>query len=444
MTNRLRLALGALLSSLAAAASAAGPIIAYDRICPVPEARGERRFLPAELMNAALDAKGPSRRALDLNNDGGETVLEKIDAVFFDPCGERCKGDSSKIVATQLLLLGTFDRSDLRISRRRPAPTADEIKAEPWLGVRAAPGAVGSLAELLDPQQRYLDVTCIPPTEVSPKPDVAGSPGSLRVTSKLEELTTSRDDDGLMSVDLATISIANDNVDDKLTFGIDGIVGFYIPLDKEGSSLTPFVQYQRTSVRDRSVTPAETERSVEKLGLGATLELWASSIDPIDVAPIYVVDYVTDSRVISAKANWIPGFLRRIDSVPIGRARPLLADVFYWRLLPRVLVQGSHVLDAGTNAELLETNDYLRLGGDVSLDIWGVTPFLRDFTVTASAKKLWMLTDGPRDVWLFKSSLQYWVSGSQHVSVAFVYERGWDEDTIARIDDWKLTLGARF
>lgn len=445
--------LGAWLSA-AGVSAATAQTLTLDQICPA-DAAGVHRFSPASVMTATLDATQPSRRALDVNGDGTETEAERIQTIVQNPCssGSRCAADNQKIVDAQLLLASVFERSDVTIGRLRPPPSPGERQREPWLDAEPADGAVGSIPELLDPSGRFLAVTCksvqtagtpngapaptgdpTPPARPQEKP-------ALRVTSKLEELSRKPAQD-IKTIDPATLSIANDSVGDKLTFAIDGIVGVNIPIG-ENNSLIPFVQYQRTSVRDRSTTPATTSRSPDKLGIGAVISVEAGRYDQVDVAPVYIVDYEKGSRTATAKVNWIPGFLRDIPGIPVVRSLPVARGLLYWGVTPRVLVQGSHVFDAGTNTELMTTSNYLRAGGDVSLDLWGAGA-LSNLTGSLSYKRLFRLTSGPRDVDLLKANLQYWLDDGQRVSIGYTYERGLDEDTADRVEDWKLSLGVRF
>jgi len=444
-------ALATVVLTVAAASSAAAQTLELKQICPAG-ADGVRRYSPAALVMATLDATQPSRRAVDLDGDGSETETERVRAIILNPCstGDRCKEDSAKLVAAQSLLLAVFARNDLTFMRRRVPPNLSEIESEGWLDARPEEGAPGSIAELVDPRQRFLAVSCKQTEQTAPGTSASAQEGespppparpTVRVTSKLEELTREPGQD-IKTIDAATVSIANDSVDRKLSFAIDGIVGLNIPLGPD-NALIPFVQYQRTSIRDRSVTPSTTERSPDKLGIGAVVSWRVARHDQIDIAPVYIVDYEKGSRVLSAKANWVPGFLREIDALPVMRSRPLLPKLLFWGLSPRVLVQGSHVFDAGTNADLLKTSDYLRLGGEATLDLWG-DGILSNLTASVAYKRLFRVTSGPRDVDLLKANIQWWLDSSQHVSIGYTYERGLDEDTADRVDDWKLSLGVRF
>jgi hypothetical protein len=203
------------------------------------------------------------------------------------------------------------------------------------------------------------------------------------------------------------------------------------------------VQYQRSSLRDRSSDPAVTKRSPDKLGIGAIASVALGEFDTVDIAPLYVVDYEQHSRVISIKANWIPDFLRQIDGMGVLGSYPLVRGLLVFRLTPRVLFQGSHVLDAGDNVELRQSVDYLRAGGDVTMDVWSDGPLI-GFTGSIAYKRLLRITAAPRDVDLLKANVQFWLDEGEYVSVGYTYERGRDEDTTERVDRWKRALGVRF
>ena len=44
----------------------------------------------------------------------------------------------------------------------------------------------------------------------------------------------------------------------------------------------------------------------------------------------------------------------------------------------------------------------------------------------------------------FKAGINYWVGGSDHLSIRYGYEIGRDEDTLEKTDVTKLGLGLRF
>ena len=437
--------------SLTGAIAANAQTIGLGDICPSRD--GSATFDPTSLMMAALDAGKASRHTVDADGNGTETEAERLDVVMLNPCIEdaRCKSAVGTIVEVQSQLAAVFERDDVVISRRRGPATADEVRSEPWLSVKPEEGAVGSIAELVDPRQRFLSVACkIPGSTAGAVASGDSGRGTLltaperkvavRVTGKLEEL--SRRGQAIEDVDPATVSVSSDNVARKRSFEVDAFVGVDIPIGRE-STLIPFVQYQRTSVRDRSVSPATTERSPDKLGIGAIVGLRLAPHDQVDLAPVFVVDYEKGSRVFSVKANWIPGFLRQIDGLAVQGSYPLLPGLLSFGLTPRILAQGSHVFDTGTNTELRVTSNYLRVGGDVTLDLWGVGA-ISNFTGSVAYKRLFRLTSGPRGVDLFKADIQYWLDDGRHVSIGYTYERGLDEDTVDRVDDWKLTLGVRF
>ena len=450
MSRSAKSAIAGAVMSVAGVTSASAQTIGIDRFCPA-DAAGNRHFRPSLLVMAALDVTNPRRSTLDVNGDFTETEVERLTVIMTNPCstGDVCKDDNEKIVTTQGLLLEAL--KGLTIVRKRP-PSSRERRDEPWLDVPAADGAKWTVSELLDPRARFLSVTCGGPA-VTPGADAGGTGGnkpavpgsrekpSLRITSKLEELTRDPGQD-IRTIDAATLTLSNDRVDRKLSFAIDGIVGIAVPL-ANGGTLIPFAQYQRTSVRDRSVSPSATTRSPDKLALGAIAGVRVAPHDQIDVAPVYVLDFEKHSRVVSAKANWIPSPLRQIAWLPVLKSRPIARDLLYWGVTPRILAQGSHVFEAGTNVELLSTSDYLRTGADVSLDLWGAGP-LSDFTASIAYKRLFRITKGPRDVDLLKANVQFWLDDGQHVSLGYSYERGHDEDTLDRIDDWSISLGVRF
>lgn len=437
---------------LASEACAIAKGITIDQLCPIGKS-GSPKFSPTALMTAALDLNPPSRRTLDVNGDGTETPEERLSVVILNPCaqtGSACAADSSNIAEVRSTLLSMFSRGDeLVITRRRGPPTPDEIRNEAWLDMKARRGDPGSVPELMDPKQRFLSVACRVPTKPAGKPPEIADGGAappekpqLRVTSKFEELARP---DGLKlkSVDVATLSVEKDTVGDKLTFGIDAIVGLSFAIGQQQDAVIPFVQYQRTSVRDTSVSPATTKRGPDKLGLGTVVSLHLAGYNDVDVAPIYIVDYEKHSRVVSVKANWIPSFLRQIDPIAVMRSRPLISGLLDYVVTPRVLFQASHVLGAGTNAELIDTSSFVRLGADLTLDLWG-DGVLKKFTGSLGYKRLFRIGSGPEGVHLLKTSIQYWLDPDEHVSVGYTFEHGLDEDTTTKVNDWKVSVGVRF
>lgn len=450
-----RLATAAALVALGSASGARAQDIAAS-LCK--SALGQDgRIDPLSLRSAAI--KGVEHDTLDYNHDGDVSRSEifaalTTDAVVFCTVAKdgkpgratACGKGADETLFNADNALASFWKAqgtlyDVSASRK---PSAAEIASEPGLSER-------DWAPLLDEQRRFGVMTCRRPETMAEEDENSGS--GLLVGADIDSLSVKRlppgTKDRLKKVDPAELSFASDNVANTRTFAIDGVAGYKL-FDTSAVKLTPFVQYIRTEVRDRT---AGTDKLTGKLAFGA-LGTFVLGYDQIDLAPLYAKDIKTRAELLGGRLTWRPGFLYRArpfrnawhfacERTEPGGPCKFGSGLALWTDFQLISSFGT-VLADGNDPDFLKHKEYLRVGPSAALHIYGLSGLVQDFSLDASAKRLFTLAGGEDPVYSLKVDVSYWVGGSEHLSITTGYERSRDEETLEPTDKWKLGLGVRF
>lgn len=423
-------------------------------LCKPAAGAPDRAIDPIALVYAAVSASGgPSAGVFDLDADGTETMDERISAIMnprycSGPGKARCQGgDQSKLDLAREHLSVVEDSAKIKLVPLRE-PSALEMRESPLLRDET----VATSARALDPRGRFYRLSCtesIPMVEAEPQPKKKRPPrGGLRVTSDIDSLGLPRGGpDELAEVPQAEISYLDDKEGKKETFDISAVVGYDLSRNPL-TSFIPFIELKRKRVKDTSppdpaAPPApEDDGDLSKVSLGLTLASLLESRDELSFSPLLAMDGENDSRVGAVRFSWVPGLLQEAHSLPFGRSRRI--GPLAWKLDATALAQAGHVFDAGTSDELKEQKDYLRLGPQVKLIVWSFidAPILNHLSADARYKRLFAIA-GDRVTW-FDAGVNYSFAKTDHVTLRYSYERGVDDETLERSENWKLSLGIRF
>ena len=401
---------------------------------------------PLHLRSQALE--GVSLTALDLNADAAVSADEVLQSLAQNTCGSpsspvRCsKSDDRKLRsarnALDSILGGT---AGLEISRKG-VPTAADLQTQPLL---AQPRA-----QLVDPTGRFYEIRCS--TEAiaqakRPKPKLT----PVLVGKDLESLTAKRGDPGTVdrfkAVKQAEVGFTNDREKNIRTINVDGVAGY-----KFGTGTTaiiPFAQYVRAEIDDEA---NGTEKLTGKLALGGLVTFFVGK-DQFDIAPYWTKDLEHRSKLLSARLAWRPGFLydmptfnnalhfacRRASSgaCELNSGLALVTDA-------QLVAAAGSVLKEANDPTLTDGREFLRVGPSVTAQVYGLDGWFKNLSVDASYKRFFRLAGDSAKVYGFKAGINYWIAGSEHVSLRYGYEVGRDEDTLKKFDATKLGLGVRF
>ena len=440
------------------AAQAADPI-PLGEICDEGGGAGSSTVNPIKLRNRLLS--GVSVGTIDLDGDGALSANEMFGALAY---GQFCDRDAVRENGTarqadcsgaeKIALLQA--RNSLREFAGQPdvrfVPLADAPATEP----RLQPGLEAEAQwPLLDERRRFVRMECAVGTGATTEPPSGGAPALPRflLTKNPDDLTIPRVE-RLKNVPQAEISYVDDNVAHTETFRVHGTAGLVIPVGV-GHSLIPFVQFIRSHVED--TTGANAPQETSKLSAGLLSSWRLSPFDVVEFAALYVNDLEDGAELLSARMGWRPGFLYRLPTfqagwrflcareaiLPNGRCR-YGGAFFALRSDARVIATAGRVLDTGQNPQLVANRDYLRVGGEGRLTLFGLRGVVRDLSADVSYRHLFGLAGDPDNLSAFNLGVNYWIGGSPNASIRYGYERRRDEDTLKRTDQWTIALGLRF
>lgn len=429
------------LACLLASTSAWAGDVDLSRVCPA-DGTPPDSVEPARVVYAVLDSLGSpaSRGVFDANQDGTETLRERLDAIldrgYCDGAGkELCADGDSRAMDDARTLLEVVLGEDIAIEQ--VATTTDADRAE-W--PRLADEEFGRLAAILDERKRFFRLSCPTQTaDAAPQRKRASVTDRFRLTGDIDSLTLRRDTaNDLRAVTQAEVSYTANRLDDSETFQVTAYAGYDFART-ENRQFIPFVGFEREQTRQSGPDDDGTSRVSAGFVYGAEFE----SYDSLFVTPLYVVDRIHDSRIASLRASWTPGFLYRIDALPMGNARPLGPLVA--RMDLQLRAQAGRVIDAGDSAELADTDDYFRIGPAFALELWPTSgnAFLSRLSADAAYRRFFRVS-GPADVEWWGAGINYSVQSNDHVTIRYSYEHGEDEETLEKSKQWKLVLGVRF
>lgn len=410
-------------------------------ICP-PDAESGRQIDPVTLVYAASDAVGGglSRGVFDANKDGTETMRERVD-VILDPdyCGDggtgRCASGDAGALDDVRWLLQFWVEQHIRLERVA-TPTSEDEAEWPML----SDTEYGKLAEILDDRRRYQKLFCADRTAAAPVPQKRSKVvDRLRVTGDIDSLSLPRGGPALLrAVSQAEVAYTDNRLLDSETFQIKAFAGYDIASAPSRQAI-PFVGFERGQTRKPGPDPAGTSKVSAGFLYAAALE----SLDKVGLAAIHVTDRVLDSRQVSVRATWSPGFLHSINGFPMERARDF--GLVTARTNLQLSGQVWRVQDAGRNEALAEARNYALIGPVFNAEFWPSYDrgLLSRLSADVEYRRLFKVS-GPHDVERFGAGLNYSIEPTDHVTLRYSYESGDDEDTLEKTKQWKLTFGVRF
>ena len=457
-TSALALALFAMASTDAAAATAMLGAANLDRLCGVDAQPGtelDRAELAALLLDraevphrlrengrASAQAAGKSGPAAELSyviaraRRSSKPRGEPFGAAGFDDDGYK-KAQSR--LEKQLDLL----EDDFNLYRGREG-TVYRLPADP--------------PKLTAKQYFELDgravITC------HGKPKTAGekpgdAPGATGVHFRLAQSARglagpvdSRAKD-LGDVDPAEFSFVNNVEDDSSVFGIDGAAGMlFQPGGIDGKwQVLGFAEYKR-----QSPGGASKKEDIHKVAPGASL-IYRDNLAHIGTVPLpysltlsprLLFDLEQDSSQATVDVTGEPSFplFGNLQVGSYGSIGPL------W-IRPDIVLRGraASVLDSGTDGDLQGADDYLAVGGlaDLQFRLPFVTPF-ENFTLGLSFDHLQFVAGDLRrdNANRFEAALSYTPPEYQTMVVRLQYANGEDMDTFQREESYSLAVGLRY
>lgn len=430
----------------------------------------------------AVTAAEIDLEALCQKKDGAETYT--IDAftlrnTALRPVGwglyTREDGSIDSALLFQTLAYSTFCNAGLKacseedVAKLRQARSFIRgVAGHPRISVAEVPGAPEqheAMLPSLEPEEywkmldpRFATITChTEEQEAKAEPaatgDDEGPPLEFLLAKDIGDLTLPRDTvDDLKGVPQAEISYTDDNAGKTETFQVHGTAGVRFRLSPRGY-LIPFVQFVRSHVEDS--TGVEPTSETSKLAVGLLSQWQVATYDRIEVSALYAHDLEDGNEVVAAQLAWRPGFLYRLKSFQGAwhfcrgedrgdfgcRRKKILGGL---KTDARLIANAGHVIDVGDDPTLVENRDFVRVGGEARMTLFGSRGIVRDMSVDLGYRHLFGLAGEPDNLSGFTAGVNYWIAGSRHVAVRLGYERSRDEETLERTHQWTVALGARF
>ena len=452
MTLRAQLYCLTALATCTASAARAADGIALNEICDETGGAGTYTVNPRKLRNFAI--RGVNAGLLDANHDDQISANELFAALAYGDFCEtaQCSGpEAQAVLAAQNTLASFALQANIRFIERADAPPTDP---------RLLPGRTPEPHwRLLDEQRRYVRMECIRPDgdTSAPAPNTTRASDRLvprfLLTKNIDDLTLPRAE-GLKNIPQAEISYVDDDIANTETFRVNATAG--IAINRSGVfRLIPFVQFIRSHVQD--TTGANAPQETSKISAGMLSAWYVGRYDIVDITGTYSNDLEDGAEILSGRLGWRPGFLRHVPSFWVTRQflcpqpnrRPSGAcsiggSYLGLRSDARVIGTFARVIDSGQNPMLVANRDFLRIGGEVRVTLFGLRGLVNNMSVDASYRHLFSLHGQPDDLSSFNFGVNYWIGGSPHASVRYGYERRQDEDTLKRTDQWTVSLGLRF
>ncbi|HEX6142766.1 MAG TPA: hypothetical protein VFZ01_08620 [Geminicoccaceae bacterium] len=424
-------------------------------LCPADGATA--RLDARRLVRHLLEARPVPDAVLDADRDGDTLFTEKLAAVL-DPayCARvpvPCTDETVAAFAWHREMLETLLRDDRIEVERLRSPGAAEGAADPGPGTApgASPSGIG-LAEVLDPEDRFIRLTCraTPPAEI----EVAG-PGEppaqagwvrdpdhdegFRLTSEIDDLSKART--GLGAVKPAEFSISSNLLQDNTTFQVDAVAGYHFDAgrgDEVRAVSVPFLLVERLFSNERD--------ELDKLGAGwqgsAQFPLTPDALQEFAFTPLYLTDSNLESDIGTLKFRWTPT-LNADTGVPLGSVRQF-GDLLVSTGID-LLTDAGNVFDSGANEDLLAERRFLRVGGRLRLSLRGAADTLFErIQFDLSEKYLYNVNAEIEHINLVEVGFSYLLPEAENYRLTFSFTGGRDEDTLVEKAFWKTQVGIRF
>lgn len=260
----------------------------------------------------------------------------------------------------------------------------------------------------------------------APKSPIPG----LLIRRKSEDITITKDSQAFNKTQGALFAYTRDIQNDNDIWQARGallyplrhnIKGAYPKPDKKvfsSISLVPGITFDRLS-NDKDESKDLNSLSFQ-LGIEAE---WAGGFfdtQYLRVSPVYNTDFDFESEQILAKVQWEPVKL----NWGIGTSKKIPMLPIEFRLRPIAHLEYGYVSDKGNNKSLDESDDYIRLGPKLKMDIWSTLEALERLTIHLDWQYLGGLSGKPDDSELFESGLTARLDPAGRFQLELTYRNG--------------------
>lgn len=396
-----------------------------------------------------------SEDALDPNNDGTQTLVERISAVTdpfyctasYEEFGRPiCRGSDERfIVQLQDVLLEFLENGEEEYSFvfRDSFTQRRWANSDPHERLRLFLTSNGSVVEAQCTKPfKPLPVTTPGILAEAPKPQTG-----WRITDNLKHLSTSRTGkNALNAVSPARFSVLRDFKKGLTQFQANAYAGYRFEQFNEGSSLTtiPYLMIEKKFNNQNA-------NEVDKLGAGIIAAITTGQSDEYfneyTLAGQFVTDSKANTKIGVVKGFWRPGILSEgIPNGPFDQFVPLFgSSQFDWRILADVVGEAGHVFENGGNQALSDKGNYVRVGGEIHAKVVGSQEgMFKNTELDVNYRHLVGLIGDLDEFQRVRASLTQYFPNMEHLGFGVVYNYGHVEETLQKQHSLQGTFMIRY
>jgi hypothetical protein len=187
------------------------------------------------------------------------------------------------------------------------------------------------------------------------------------------------------------------------------------------------------------------DRAMEKSALKPTIDAQVEiASGPFDLqaftfSPFYQTDFRGEAEAYGMQASWEPYKLDWRLGGSYQQFSPLF-DFFYQLKAEMIALR---VNDPGLT-DLKADSDYLWLGGTARLNVYILPDVLSDRLTWISTYQYYFDDRSDENIDLFTTALAYNLTESGHTSISVEYQQGTKRDTLDEVDQYLVTLNAKY
>jgi hypothetical protein len=183
------------------------------------------------------------------------------------------------------------------------------------------------------------------------------------------------------------------------------------------------------------------EKSALKPSLDAQIEIFSGLFDlqALTASPFYLTDFRGEAKAYGVDASWEP---YRLDWYLGGSYRQISPwFTFFYQL--KAEMSALRVEEAGLTG-LKPDTDYLWWGGTAALRVFLLPEWLGDRLTWITTYRYFAEDRSDEDVELFTTALAYNLTEAGTTSISIQYANGTKRDTLEEVDQYMVTLNAKY
>lgn len=270
--------------------------------------------------------------------------------------------------------------------------------------------------------------------------------GGVLIQKSHQNITLVEKKDPFDKAEGAVFGYSRDGVEDTTTWQVKGAVLRPWRLGRveesrswlSGFAVVPSLSFERVGTDGDGEDDADEPDSLTgRVGILSELFMLGPSLQTIQLTGAYATDFDFESGVVAAELTWEPSHnLRALGSY---RSLGWEDSPLEWRW--RVIAQSTYgsVLDAGDKENLVEDEEFLRVGPKVLIEL-----LYEPVKATLGYEHWTGLSGEPDDVELFNGGLSMELDPQGHFTVEVLYQNGQLPLTLEDTEVFTVGLGVKY